>query len=126
MNSLPSDDQVHSLQRIFSRCSLADALNILVPRVFLFPTEEDGAIIALPPQDLCLHDDNVIVMDTWTNLFIWSGTNTINTVSGDERRTSKCCYFIYFHSLSDFSPPPPTTKGRLNIAYRLLDVSHLL
>lgn len=106
------DDHFHALRQVFLRCSLADALRILVPAVHLVgvaaSVDDDGAadaLTALPPEDLCLHDANVLVMDTYAHLLIWSGAATLSpTGNGDARRARALDHCL---AVAATREPPP-------------------
>lgn len=77
------DDHWHSVAWLARRCPVSECVHVLVPRMLRWAA--DGTPHALPPEDLCLQDGSVLLMDTHAHLLLWSGAATTNA-DGDAAR----------------------------------------
>lgn len=72
-----SDDHYFVLRQLCLRLSPLEALNVLFPRVFRVDREKQ-ALVAVSPETLALRPDAVIAVDSFVQLFVWSGSLTTN------------------------------------------------
>ncbi len=98
------DDRLLARQ-IFLRSPLRESIQILMPSAWKCVVDEKGEMkfTSVPTETLSLWDENVLVVDTFDYLFIWSGKATLHHTFDPLRKA--CLSFLLERSKFRFPSP---------------------